>query len=208
MKRKKHKQRAPQAKAESRDEKVMRIAHHILTKTFEPANLQLEEVVDVLVLVAKAIVISNTSDDDLEDRSGMITWIEERFVTGLDTLDPFAEPAHAWIVSPQGSITEPVGIFWSGSYEDEDDEADGPQVQVVLGADLELLRDEIANNPAGVIVTEGVEGIAAIDPDWDGEPTVTCANPECGKVHDAHLRVAEDLFQQAVDRRRQAGAAN
>lgn len=199
----KRKKKQKQVKQPRGGEKVMRLAHHILTKTIEPANLKLEDVVDVLTILAKAIVLSNTSNDDPEDRAGMIAWIEERFVTSLASIDPSDAPAHAWIVPPQGSITEPVGIFWSGSFEDA-----GDGVQVVLGADLAQLRAEIAEDPVGVIVTEGVEGIAIIDPEWDGEPTVTCENPLCGKVHDAHLRVAENLFQQAVDRRRQVAASN
>lgn len=200
----KQKSRPHPSKAVSRDEKVMRLAHHILTKTIEPANLDLEDVIDVLTSVAKGIVLSNTADDDLEDRSDMIAWIQGRFVTCLDTIDPFDEPSHAWIVPPQGTITEPVGILWSGSHEEDADE----DVQVMLGADLETLRTEIAENITNVIVTEGVEGLAIVDPEWDGEPTVTCENPACGKVHDAHLSVAENLFHQAVDRRRQATAAN
>ena len=204
MKRKRKKNpKPPQTSAQRRDEKVMRLANHILTKTIEPANLKLEEVVDVLSIIAKAIVLSNTSDDDLEDRSGMIEWIEERFFAGLAVINPFDEPAHAWIVPPQGAITEPVGILWSGDHEGGD-----LDVQVVLGAELETLRAEIAEESAHVIVTEGVEGMAILDPEWDGEPTVTCGNPECGQVHDVHLRVAENLFQQAVDRRRGAEAPN
>ena len=195
------------ANEQSREEKVMRLAHHILTKTIDPANLKLEEVIDILGILAKSIVLSNTEDDDLEDRSEMIAWIEERFVESLAVIDPFDnldnlddlddldEPAHAWLVSPQGAITEPIGILWSGSHDDMDD------VQVVLGADLVALRAEIAGNPADVIVIEGVEGVAVVDPEWDGEPTATCENPQCGKVHDVHLSVAESLFQQAVERR-------
>lgn len=191
--------KAQQASAQSRDEKVMRLAHHILTKTIEPAKLTLEEVVDILGILAKAIVLSNTEDDDLEDRSEMISWIEERFVESLAVIDPFDnldEPAHAWLVPPQGAITEPIGILWSGSHDDADKD-----VQVLLGADLVTLRAEIAENPAGVIVIDGVEGLAVVDPEWDGEPTVTCENPQCGKIHDVHLSVAESLFQQAVERR-------
>ena len=202
----KQKMRRKQEKAARRDEKVMRLAHHILTKTIDPANLKLEEVVDVLTIIAKAIVLSNTSDEDLEDRAGMIEWIQGCFVMGLDVIDPLAEIPRAWIVPPQGLITEPVGILWSGSH-DEDEDA-GEDVQVVLGAELEMLCSEIAEDPANVIVTEGVEGVAIIDPDWDGEPTVTCENPQCGKVHDVHLRVAENLFQQAVERRRLTAAPN
>jgi hypothetical protein len=207
MKRKKNSKQMhkPQQTAEQRrEEKVMRLAHHILTRTIEPANLVLDEAVEVLTLVAKALVLSNTSDEDVEDRSGMIEWIQGHFVTGLDAIDPLAEIPHAWIVPPQGLITEPVGIFWSGSF----DEDAGEGVQVVLGAELELLRSEIAEDPASMIVIDGVEGIAIIDPDWDGEDTVTCENPQCGKVHDVHLTVAENLFKQAVDRRRGLDAPN
>lgn len=198
-----HPQKTPE---QLRDEKVMRLAHRILTKTIEPANLTLEDAIDVLTTVAKAIVLSNTSDEDLEDRSGMIGWFQESFVEGLDAIDPLADLPHAWIVPPQGLITEPVGILWSGSHEPDDDECEG--VQVVLGAELEMLRAEIAEDPANVIVTEGVEGIAAIDPSWDGEDTVMCANPACGKTHDVHLKVAENLFQQAVEQRRHREAPN
>jgi len=191
--------KTPEFNAQSRDEKVMRLAHHILTKTIEPAKLTLEEVVDILGILAKAIVLSNTEDDDLEDRSEMISWIEERFVESLAMIDPFDnldEPAHAWLVPPQGAITEPIGILWSGSHDDADED-----VQVVLGADLVALRAEIAENPTGVIVIDGVEGVAIVDPEWDGESTMTCENPQCGKVHDVHLSVAESLFQHAVERR-------
>lgn len=210
MKRKKKTKAKPQQTTEQqRDKKVMRLAHRVLTKTIEPANLVLEDVVDVLTILAKAVVFSNTSDDDLEDRSGMIGWIQERFVMGLDEIDPLAEIPRVWIVPPQGLITEPFGILWSGvGHDDEDAGGEGDGVQVVLGADLEMLRAEIAEAPAGVIVTDGVEGVAAIDPEWDGESTVTCKNPQCGKVHDVHLTVAENLFQQAIERRQRASAPN
>ena len=199
------KKKAQRTSAEQRQEKVMRLAHHILTKTIEPANLKLEEVVDILTLVAKGIVLSNTLDEDLEDRSEMIEWIGGRFIMGLDEIDPLAEIPHAWIIPPQGLITEPVGILWSGSYGEDADEG----VRVVLDTELEMLRTEIAEDPSvGLIVIEGVEGIAIIDPEWDGESTVTCANPQCGRVHDADLQVAENLFQQAVEHRRNRAAPN
>jgi len=201
----KQKQKKPvKAQEHHGDTKAMRLAHKILTQSIWPANLQLDEAVDVAIMLVKGIVLSNTSDEDLEDRSEMIGWIQERFVMELDVIDPLAELPHAWIIPPQGLITEPVGIFWCG----EHDEDPGEGVQVVLGAELEALRAEIAEDPAGVVVIEGVEGVAAIDPDWDGESTVTCENPQCGKVHDVHLRVAENLFQQAVERRRQSAAPN
>ena len=172
-------------------EKVARLAHKILTQTIWPANLKIEEAIDVAIMVVKAIVLSNTSDEDLEGRSGMVEWIEDRVTIALDEIDPFAEPSsHAWIVEPQGLITEPVGILWSGSYDDG-------SVHVALGEELAIIRAELSEPQASVIVTEGVEGVAITDPEWDGEDTVQCENPQCGKIHDVHLIVAENLFQQA-----------
>ena len=184
------------------DEKVMRLAHKILTQVIEPANLKLDEAIDVVTIVAKAIVLANTSDDDPEDRSDMIDWIETRLVEVLMDIDPFADRAHLWLVPPQGLITEPFGILWDGSHEET-------SVKGVLGAELTLLRTEYAEmKDKGVIIVEGVEGVAAIVPDWDGEDTVKCDNPQCGNVHDVHLRVAEELFQETVERRRRRAAVN
>ena len=103
-------------------------------------------------------------------------------------LNPNSECLRAWFVAPQGLITEPVGFLWTGSTEDG--------VKVLLGEELGALRAELGTM-AGVIVTEGVEGLAMIDPEWDGEPTVRCKNPQCGNTHDVHLMCAENLFQNA-----------
>lgn len=185
------------------DEKVMRLAHKILTQVIDPANLKLEEAIDVVAIVAKALVLANTEDDDPEDRSNMIDWIEERLVEVLMDIDPLAVREHLWLVPPQGLITEPFGILWDGLYEEN-------SVKGVLGAELEHIRTEYAETQAktGMILIEGLEGVANIVPDWDGEDTIMCANPQCGNVHDAHLSVAEELFQLTVERRRQRAAAN
>lgn len=204
-KRKKELKRALAASMTS-EEKVMRLAHHILTKTIEPADLKLEEAVDVLAIVAKAIVIANTSDDDPEERAGMIDWIEEHFIEVLEELNPDAEHdhahLHAWLVAPQGLISEPVGFLWAHDAEEG--------VRVVVGAELAAFRAEIADGADElheVVVVEGVEGIAMTDPEWDGEPTFTCANPHCGKVHDVHLVCAENLFQQFQQAKQRAALA-
>ena len=200
----KRKNKQKQVKEDQRaDTKVMRLAHKILTQTIWPANLQLEEAIDVVALVAKALVLSNTSDEDPVDRSSMIEEIEERLVEVLMDIDPLADRAHLWLVPPQGLITEPFGILWDGAYEEH-------SVKGVLGAELALLRTEYteSKDKTAVIIIEGAEGVAVTVPDWDGEDTVTCANPECGRVHDVHLQVAEELFQQTVERRRQRLAAN
>lgn len=185
------------------DEKVLRLAHEILIKKIDPAKLSLDEAIDVVAFVAKAIVLSNTADDDPEDRAGMIAWIEERFIEVLSDIDPSTDHAHAWFVSPQGLITEPIGILWSGTHEED-------SVQVVLGAELASFRAELSEmkDAPEVHVIEGIEGVAITDPDWDGSPTVTCANPDCGKVHDVHLMVAENLFERAKQSAEQQSAPN
>src|SRR5680860_75704 len=148
---KKKKQKVKQQRG---DEKVMRLAHKILTQVIEPANLKLEEAIDVVAIVAKAIVLSNTADDEPEDRSDMIDWIETRIVEVLMDIDPLADHAHLWLIPPQGLITEPFGILWDGSYEES-------SVKGVLGAELTLLRTEYAEtkDKPGVIIVEGVEGV-------------------------------------------------
>ena len=192
MKKKKKKAQKTRAASkgvlETADTKVMRLAHEVLTKTIWPADLTLEEAVDVAAFVVKAIVLSNTKDDDVEERADMIEWAEGRFLSVLDDANPLmqAEPMHVWLVSPQGSITEPVGFIWGGQ--------EGDDVQVVLGSDLEELRAEIRDGAEDAIVTEGVEGLAVLDPEWDGKPTMSCSNPECRATHDVHLLVAENLF--------------
>lgn len=178
------------------DKKVMRLAHKILTKTIWPAKLTLEEAVDVAITLVEALVLSNTEDSDPDDRAGMIEWIEERFIEAMYDLNPNAERVRAWLVAPQGLITEPVGFLWSGSHDDDDG------VQVLLGVELAALRAELdeTREKTGVIVIEGVAGIAMTDPEWDGEPTFSCENPECSATHDVHLMLAENLFKQAKQR--------
>lgn len=203
MAKRKNKQKPPPPEQSNSDTNVMRLAHKILTQTIWPANLQIEEAIEVLALVAKALVLSNTSDEDPEVRSNLIDEVGTHFVEVLMDIDPLADRMHLWLVPPQGLITEPFGILWDGSYEED-------SVKGVLGAELALLRTEYAasKDKTGVIIIEGAEGVAVTVPDWDGEDTVTCANPECGAVHDVHLQVAEELFQQMVERRRQRLAAN
>ena len=181
---------------------LMRIAHEFFVKKIGHANLTLEDAVNVLAYVAKAIVISNTADDDPENRSGMIAWIEETFIEALDEIDPSADQVHVWLVPPQGLITEPFGIVWSGEHGEH-------SVQTVMGAELASLREEIPEmKESGAHVTEGVDGVAMIDPEWDGEPIVPCANPQCSTTHDAHLLVAENLFALAKQHDAQRAARN
>ena len=199
----KQKKKQKQAKPQAGDTKVMRLAHKILTQMIWPANLQLEDAIEVISLVAKSLVLSNTSDEDPVDRSSLIDEIGTHFLGVLMDIDPLADRAHLWLVPPQGLITEPFGILWDGAYEED-------SVKGVLGAELTLLRTEYSKeqDKTGVIIIEGVEGVAATDPDWDGDDNVRCGNPECGKLHNIHLNVAEDIFQQAVEQRRQRAAVN
>lgn len=180
-----------------RPSKPKRLAHEILTKTLD-ANLTLDETVEALIMVLKGVVVSSTEDDDPDDRSGMIEWITDHIVGSLMEIDPNIGRPHVWFVPPQGTITEPVGILWSGFHDDEDN------VQVVLGKELETFRAEVSTMDAHV--TEGVEGIAIVDPDWDGKSTAKCG--DCGENHDVHLMIAEALFAEVQEQRRQQGAAN
>lgn len=154
---------------------------------------------DVLERIREQCETEDSEDEDddfgfegMKDPFG--EGVEDRFTDAMCDLSPDMDRTHAWIVAPQGLITEPVGFFWTGSPDEG--------VRVLLGENLEALRAEIAESDemGGVTVTEGVEGLAMTDPEWDGEPTMTCGNPQCGKVHDVHLNVAEDLFQQAKQR--------
>lgn len=187
---------------EDSSKKVARLAHKILTKTIWSAKLDFQDAMEVVILIAKGLVLSNTDDSDPDDRAELVECVQGHFVTALDELNPNADHdhAHAWLVAPQGLITEPVGFLWSGSAEDG--------VDVLIGAELDALRLELATAEDQVVVTEGVEGLAMTDPDWDGEPTITCANPECGNVHDVHLNCAEILFQQAKQLQQQKAASN
>jgi hypothetical protein len=185
------------------DEKVVRLAHKILTQTIWPANLNLEQMTDVLATVLKAIVLSNTEDTEPEDRSGMIEWIGQRLVGSLMTIDPNVGRSRAWIVSPQGRITAPVCFFWAGDVDEDDDE-----VRISIGTDLAELRAEVERFVAHMtedggiapIVTEGVAGLAMTDPNWDGEEQIACGDPTCTAMHgDAHLLAAEEMFLWAKE---------
>src|SRR5438128_1917374 len=54
------------------DEKIMRLAHKILTKTIWPAKLSVEQAVEVGIVLLKANVVSNTSVDDPDDRAELV----------------------------------------------------------------------------------------------------------------------------------------
>jgi hypothetical protein len=201
-KQQKSKKSKEERRSDEPDDPLMRLAHEIFVKKIGPAHLTLEEAVDVVAYVVKAIVISNTDDDDPEDRSGMIAWIEERFSEALSDIDPSAAQWRVWLVPPQGRITEPFGILWSGTHEED-------SVQTMIGTELVSLREEIPEmKDAGVHVIEGVEGIAIIDPEWDGKLTVPCENPQCLNTHDVHLLIAENLFALAKQHSAQRAAPN
>jgi hypothetical protein len=57
---------------------------------------------------------------------------------------------------------------------------------------LEETRDE-SGMPLRIV--EGVDGIAACDPHWDGSPTFVCRNPACGLVHDIDENTAINIIR-------------
>ncbi len=47
-----------------------------------------------------------------------------------------------------------------------------------------------------ILFIEGVTGIAALDPEWDGSDTFLCEDPDCQIAHSIDQLVAEGLFQK------------
>jgi hypothetical protein len=45
-------------------------------------------------------------------------------------------------------------------------------------------------------IIDGVDGIAATDPHWDGSSTFFCANPACGEMHDIHEMTAANIIRR------------
>lgn len=110
--------------------------------------------------------------------------------------------ARAWLVKPAGKITEPIAIIWIPG-----DEDCSPVTRVVrVGNDDGLEKTRASLNETSketnlpVVITEGVDGIAAMNPDWDGKPSFRCDNPVCGQVHDVHLNFAQNLFAYVSSR--------
>jgi hypothetical protein len=50
-----------------------------------------------------------------------------------------------------------------------------------------------------ICIVEGVDGIAATDPAWDGSPAFVCSNPACIALHDVHELVATNLIKRSAD---------
>ena len=104
-------------------------------------------------------------------------------------------------MKPFGSIAEPIAFVWI------------PEIGVRAiwhiepgEHSIEHIRDVIVQSCEGagidldigeIPITEGVEGIAATDLYWDGEPTFVCANPSCRTKHNAHENMAQALYEAA-----------
>jgi len=74
-------------------------------------------------------------------------------------------------------------------------------VSVMPGAKAEIvriLRETEKETCLPFRIVEGVDGIAATDPQWDGSSTFVCANPACPEVHDVHEMVATNLIRRAL----------
>ena len=55
---------------------------------------------------------------------------------------------------------------------------------VLVGADRSIFdgvdeRMMKAGVDVPLVVVEGISGLAATDPEWDGEETICCENPDC-----------------------------
>lgn len=93
-------------------------------------------------------------------------------------------------------ITEPTVFMW----------IPGEGVSLItgtkggLGAVRRMLEETAEETGMPVVITDGVDGIAATDPHWDGKPTFHCKDPRCGKTHDIHQMCAENLFRHGRHR--------
>jgi len=104
---------------------------------------------------------------------------------------------HVWYVEPVGKIAEPV-TFVAGF---ESDDVEKEVVQMIRGdlaTSREIVRETARKAGTSLYEVEGVEGIAVIDPHWNGGPVAICGDPKCGTVHDVHLMTAENLYARAA----------
>jgi hypothetical protein len=93
-------------------------------------------------------------------------------------------------------ITEPTAFVW----------IPGEGVSLITGTEgglgtmRRMLEESAEETGMPIVITEGVAGIAATDPHWDGKPTFHCKDPRCGKTHDVHQMCAGNLFQRGKRR--------
>lgn len=102
-----------------------------------------------------------------------------------------------WYVEPVGKIAEPV-TFIADYLANDDPNGNVQVIRGDLATSREIVRDAARQAGAEVYEVEGVEGIAVVDPHWDGKPVAICRNPTCGTLHDAHLMTAENLYARAA----------
>jgi hypothetical protein len=61
-----------------------------------------------------------------------------------------------------------------------------------------ILRETEKETYMPLRIVEGVTGIAATDPAWNGSSTFICDNPACSEVHNVHEMVATNLIRRAL----------
>lgn len=88
--------------------------------------------------------------------------------------------AIAWITSKGALVyipTQPVGC--------------------IAGVDASFFDDSTFTEP--VLVVDGVKGLSAVDPKWDGKDLFTCSNPECGQTHNSDGNTHDNLWRNAEE---------
>jgi hypothetical protein len=63
---------------------------------------------------------------------------------------------------------------------------------------VRLLEETREETGLPLRIVQGIDGLAATDPHWDGNETFVCSNPRCRAVHSAHENVAKNLIQQCT----------
>jgi len=93
--------------------------------------------------------------------------------------------AIAWITSKGALVyipTQPVGC--------------------IAGVDASFFDDSTFPEP--VLVVDGVKGLSAVDPKWDGKDLFTCSNPECGQTHNSDWNTHDNLWRNPEEGAQQA----
>ena len=51
--------------------------------------------------------------------------------------------------------------------------------------------------PEPVLVVDGVKGLSAVDPEWDGSELSTCSNPDCRCTHNSNWNTHDNIWKKA-----------
>lgn len=78
-----------------------------------------------------------------------------------------------------------------------------PELQIMVGMTkpeiTRLLKEVKKEMQIPLRIVEGTDGIAALDPEWEGERLVLCSDPACTKLHDVDELVADSFVRRTIN---------